>query len=183
MPKRTKKPTDKCAKVLISAIGMVLSKMKCIAIRKSHHTRPRHDTDAAAHSETGQQSISWSPTLYGNTPPPPWLELFDLVVVGSCKPAFMLDPSLNLFHVQSSLTVYSKFTPPVRLNFWQPAKPFKEKTGCILKLCWKCKVAINLYTSEIISIRIAVHQHWVSSLLSSCRNCLTTYASFMLNEV
>lgn len=28
-----------------------------------------------------------------------WLELFDLVVVGSCKPAFMLDPYLNLFRV------------------------------------------------------------------------------------
>jgi len=28
-----------------------------------------------------------------------WLELFDLVIVGSCKPAFMLDPYLNLFRV------------------------------------------------------------------------------------
>jgi 5'-nucleotidase len=30
-----------------------------------------------------------------------WLELFDLVVVGSCKPAYMLDPYLNLFRVRS----------------------------------------------------------------------------------
>ena len=29
-----------------------------------------------------------------------WLELFDLVVVGSCKPAYMLDPYLNLFRVR-----------------------------------------------------------------------------------
>jgi 5'-nucleotidase len=28
-----------------------------------------------------------------------WLELFDLVVVGSCKPAYMLDPYLNLFRI------------------------------------------------------------------------------------
>jgi HAD superfamily 5'-nucleotidase-like hydrolase len=28
-----------------------------------------------------------------------WLELFDLVIVGSCKPAYMLDPYLNLFRV------------------------------------------------------------------------------------
>lgn len=28
-----------------------------------------------------------------------WMELFDLVVVGSCKPAYMLDPYLNLFRV------------------------------------------------------------------------------------
>lgn len=28
-----------------------------------------------------------------------WLDLFDLVVVGSCKPAYMLDPYLNLFRV------------------------------------------------------------------------------------
>lgn len=30
-----------------------------------------------------------------------WLRLFDLVVVGSCKPAFMLDPYLNLFRVNT----------------------------------------------------------------------------------
>lgn len=30
-----------------------------------------------------------------------WLELFDLVVVGSCKPAYMLDPYLNLFRVNT----------------------------------------------------------------------------------
>jgi 5'-nucleotidase len=30
-----------------------------------------------------------------------WLELFDLVVVGSCKPAYMLDPYLNLFRINS----------------------------------------------------------------------------------
>lgn len=30
-----------------------------------------------------------------------WLELFDLVIVGSCKPAFFLDPYLNLFRVRS----------------------------------------------------------------------------------
>jgi 5'-nucleotidase len=29
-----------------------------------------------------------------------WLELFDLVIVGSCKPAYMLDPYLNLFRVR-----------------------------------------------------------------------------------
>ncbi|GKY99272.1 hypothetical protein MPSEU_000882300 [Mayamaea pseudoterrestris] len=29
-----------------------------------------------------------------------WLELFDICIVGSCKPAFMLDPYLNLFRVQ-----------------------------------------------------------------------------------
>jgi 5'-nucleotidase len=29
-----------------------------------------------------------------------WLEMFDLVVVGSCKPAYMLDPYLNLFRVR-----------------------------------------------------------------------------------
>lgn len=28
-----------------------------------------------------------------------WLDLFDLVICGSCKPAFMLDPYLNLFRV------------------------------------------------------------------------------------
>lgn len=28
-----------------------------------------------------------------------WMELFDLVIVGSCKPAYMLDPYLNLFRV------------------------------------------------------------------------------------
>jgi HAD superfamily 5'-nucleotidase-like hydrolase len=28
-----------------------------------------------------------------------WLELFDLVIVGSCKPAYMLDPYLNLFRI------------------------------------------------------------------------------------
>ena len=28
-----------------------------------------------------------------------WMELFDLMVVGSCKPAYMLDPYLNLFRV------------------------------------------------------------------------------------
>ena len=30
-----------------------------------------------------------------------WLDLFDLVIVGSCKPAYMLDPYLNLFRVRS----------------------------------------------------------------------------------
>jgi 5'-nucleotidase len=29
-----------------------------------------------------------------------WMELFDLVIVGSCKPAYMLDPYLNLFRVR-----------------------------------------------------------------------------------
>jgi 5'-nucleotidase len=29
-----------------------------------------------------------------------WLDLFDLVIVGSCKPAYMLDPNLNLFRVK-----------------------------------------------------------------------------------
>jgi 5'-nucleotidase len=29
-----------------------------------------------------------------------WIELFDLVIVGSCKPAYMLDPYLNLFRVR-----------------------------------------------------------------------------------
>jgi len=29
-----------------------------------------------------------------------WLELFDLVVVGSCKPAYLTDPYLNLFRVE-----------------------------------------------------------------------------------
>jgi 5'-nucleotidase len=28
-----------------------------------------------------------------------WVDLFDLVIVGSCKPAYMLDPYLNLFRV------------------------------------------------------------------------------------
>lgn len=28
-----------------------------------------------------------------------WMELFDIVIVGSCKPAYMLDPYLNLFRV------------------------------------------------------------------------------------
>ena len=28
-----------------------------------------------------------------------WMELFDLIIVGSCKPAYMLDPYLNLFRV------------------------------------------------------------------------------------
>ena len=28
-----------------------------------------------------------------------WLNLFDIVIVGSCKPAYMLDPYLNLFRV------------------------------------------------------------------------------------
>ena len=28
-----------------------------------------------------------------------WMELFDLMIVGSCKPAYMLDPYLNLFRV------------------------------------------------------------------------------------
>jgi 5'-nucleotidase len=28
-----------------------------------------------------------------------WLELFDIVIVGSCKPAYMLDPYLNLFRI------------------------------------------------------------------------------------
>ena len=31
-----------------------------------------------------------------------WLELFDIVIVGSCKPAYMLDPYLNLFRVNPS---------------------------------------------------------------------------------
>jgi HAD superfamily 5'-nucleotidase-like hydrolase len=30
-----------------------------------------------------------------------WLELFDLTIVGSCKPAFMLDPYLQLFRVNT----------------------------------------------------------------------------------
>lgn len=30
-----------------------------------------------------------------------WLDLFDICIVGSCKPAFMLDPYLNLFRVQT----------------------------------------------------------------------------------
>uniref|UniRef100_A0A7S2P8U0 5'-nucleotidase n=1 Tax=Leptocylindrus danicus TaxID=163516 RepID=A0A7S2P8U0_9STRA len=30
-----------------------------------------------------------------------WLKLFDLAIVGSCKPAFMLDPYLNLFRVNT----------------------------------------------------------------------------------
>jgi len=30
-----------------------------------------------------------------------WLQLFDLCIVGSCKPAFMLDPYLNLFRVDT----------------------------------------------------------------------------------
>ena len=30
-----------------------------------------------------------------------WLQLFDLVIVGSCKPAFLLDPYLNLFRVDT----------------------------------------------------------------------------------
>jgi HAD superfamily 5'-nucleotidase-like hydrolase len=29
-----------------------------------------------------------------------WLDLFDMVIVGSCKPAYMLDPYLNLFRVR-----------------------------------------------------------------------------------
>jgi HAD superfamily 5'-nucleotidase-like hydrolase len=29
-----------------------------------------------------------------------WLDLFDICIVGSCKPAFMLDPYLNLFRVR-----------------------------------------------------------------------------------
>jgi len=29
-----------------------------------------------------------------------WMRLFDLVIVGSCKPAFLLDPYLNLFRVR-----------------------------------------------------------------------------------
>jgi 5'-nucleotidase len=28
-----------------------------------------------------------------------WMELFDLMIVGSCKPAYMLDPYLNLFRI------------------------------------------------------------------------------------
>merc|ERR1712151_1187667 len=28
-----------------------------------------------------------------------WMELFDLIIVGSCKPAFLVDPYLNLFRV------------------------------------------------------------------------------------
>lgn len=28
-----------------------------------------------------------------------WMDLFDLIIVGSCKPAYMLDPYLNLFRV------------------------------------------------------------------------------------
>ncbi len=40
--------------------------------------------------------------LYGNTGPlkQDWLELFDIVVVGSRKPAFLLDPSQSLFRVE-----------------------------------------------------------------------------------
>lgn len=30
-----------------------------------------------------------------------WLQLFDIVIVGSCKPAFLLDPYLNLFRVDT----------------------------------------------------------------------------------
>ncbi len=30
-----------------------------------------------------------------------WLDLFDLVIVGSCKPAFLVDPYLNLFRVNT----------------------------------------------------------------------------------
>jgi len=30
-----------------------------------------------------------------------WLQLFDLVIVGSCKPAFLLDPYLNLFRIDT----------------------------------------------------------------------------------
>jgi len=30
-----------------------------------------------------------------------WIDLFDLVVVGSCKPAFMLDPRLSLFRINT----------------------------------------------------------------------------------
>lgn len=33
-----------------------------------------------------------------------WLQLFDLVVVGSCKPAYMIDPYLNLFRVLGTTT-------------------------------------------------------------------------------
>lgn len=29
-----------------------------------------------------------------------WMDLFDLVIVGSCKPAFLIDPYLNLFRVK-----------------------------------------------------------------------------------
>jgi 5'-nucleotidase len=28
-----------------------------------------------------------------------WIDFFDLVIVGSCKPAYMIDPFLNLFRV------------------------------------------------------------------------------------
>jgi len=28
-----------------------------------------------------------------------WMELFDIIVVGACKPAFLVDPYLNLFRV------------------------------------------------------------------------------------
>ena len=31
-----------------------------------------------------------------------WVDLFDLVIVGSCKPAFLVDPYLNLFRVNKS---------------------------------------------------------------------------------
>jgi len=30
-----------------------------------------------------------------------WLDLFDVVIVGSCKPAFLLDPYLNLYRIQT----------------------------------------------------------------------------------
>lgn len=30
-----------------------------------------------------------------------WMDLFDVVIVGSCKPAFLLDPYLNLYRVNS----------------------------------------------------------------------------------
>ncbi len=30
-----------------------------------------------------------------------WMNLFDLIVVGSCKPAYLIDPYLNLFRVRN----------------------------------------------------------------------------------
>jgi 5'-nucleotidase len=37
-----------------------------------------------------------NPTLFQENK---WLDLFDLAIVGSCKPAFLVDPYLNLFRV------------------------------------------------------------------------------------
>jgi len=40
--------------------------------------------------------VNASPEVKNNNE---WADLFDLVIVGSCKPAFMVDPNLNLFRV------------------------------------------------------------------------------------